>query len=291
MQTKLKVHTLQSALKKERNAGKSIGFVPTMGALHKGHISLINAANNKTDITVCSIFVNPTQFNDPNDLKKYPRTLSVDAALLKDAECDYLFYPGVNDIYPSAIDTSVDIDLQGLDTRMEGAFRPGHFEGVVQVVNRLLKIVSPDYLFMGQKDFQQFTIIQHMINELNWHTKLEVCPILREPNGLAMSSRNERLDPELRRKASIIFQTLSDLDKKKNTFSVPEMITYAMNKMDIPGFNPEYLDIIDGNTLEPIADMKNHDYVVVCTAVWAGNIRLIDNIIIKPATTNKSSVT
>lgn len=280
MQKKIKVHTLKNALDKERKSGKSIGFVPTMGALHQGHISLIEASNEKTDVTVCSIFVNPTQFNDKRDLKKYPRTLSSDTALLKSANCEYLFYPGVDDVYPEDFDTSVSINLNGLDAKMEGAFRPGHFEGVVQVVNRLLNIVEPDYLFMGQKDFQQFTIIQYMLNEFNSHTKLIVCPILRELNGLAMSSRNERLDPEIRKKASIIYQTLSELVEKKKHYSVPELITYAMNKMEIPGFKPEYVDIINGYTLKPVWDLSEQPYVVACAAVWAGNIRLIDNVIL-----------
>jgi pantoate--beta-alanine ligase len=281
MQKKLKVHTLQKALKKEKQSGKTIGFVPTMGALHDGHISLINASNQKADLTVCSIFVNPTQFNDQGDLKKYPRTLPADAKLLRKAGCDYLFFPKVSAIYPKDLDTAVFVDLKGLDTKMEGAFRPGHFDGVVEVVNRLLNIVEPDYLFMGQKDFQQFTIIQHMLNELNSPTELVVCPILREPHGLAMSSRNERLTSEIRKKAAIIFQTLSELYEKSKTLTVPELIAYAMNKMEIPGIRPEYVDIIDGKTLTSISNISEHDYVVACTAVWAGKIRLIDNVIIK----------
>jgi pantoate--beta-alanine ligase len=281
MRTKRKVHTLQKSLIKERKKGNTIGFVPTMGALHDGHLSLINAANQKCNISVCSIFVNPTQFNDPKDLKKYPRNYRKDAALLRSAHCNYLFYPTVETIYPSNINTRIEIDLEGLDTRMEGAFRPGHFAGVVEVVNRLLEIVQPDYLFMGQKDFQQFTIIQHMLDKLNSKTNLVVCPIMREQHGLARSSRNERLDPELRKKASIIYSTLKEIQSLIKQKSVGEVIKYGLNKMKIPGFRPEYLEIIDGTTLLSVKDWNDSDYLVACTAVWAGEIRLIDNIILK----------
>ena len=281
MQRKIKVSTIQKAIKKERKKGKIIGFVPTMGALHEGHMSLIQMARNECDVVVCSIFVNPTQFNQKSDLKKYPRTLKEDMAMLTKEGTDYLFHPSVDEIYPSGLDASIKVDLNGLDRQMEGAFRPGHFEGVVQVVHRLLDIVKPDKLYMGQKDFQQFTIIQQMIDELEMPVELVVCPIMREEDGLAMSSRNRRLDPGIRKKAGILHKTLNWVKNSMHDHTPMQASKKAMEKMTITGFKPEYVTIINGNTLRPIRSFTTHDYVVVCTAVWAGDVRLIDNMILK----------
>ena len=278
---KLKVHTLQKVIKKYKLGGHTVGFVPTMGALHDGHISLIEKSIKKCDKTVCSIFVNPTQFNDKSDLKKYPRTIAADSKLLKEANCDLLFLPTVEQIYPSGTKKKVKLDLNGLDLQMEGAHRPGHFDGVVQVVHRLLDIVKPDKLFMGQKDFQQFTIIQHMIDVLSMPVELVVCPTKREANGLARSSRNERLLPEHRKKASIIYKTLKHIKKNIDQATASQLSKEAMKNMSIPDFNPEYVNIVDGRTLKPVRSTKNKDYLVACTAVWAGEVRLIDNIIIR----------
>lgn len=281
MKRKIKVSTLQKALMNERKKGKSIGFVPTMGALHKGHMSLIRMAREQCDVVVCSIFVNPTQFNEKSDLKKYPRTLKQDMEMLIEEGTDYLFHPSVDEVYPDGEDISVEIDLNGLDRQMEGAFRPGHFAGVVQVVHRLLDIVKPDQLFMGQKDFQQFTIIQHMIDQLKMPVDLVVCPIMREEDGLAMSSRNRRLDPNIRKKAGILNKTLKWIKKNMDELTPAQASKEAINKMTIPGFKPEYVTIINGHTLKPIRSFDAHDSVVVCTAVWAGDVRLIDNLILK----------
>ncbi|NNF34297.1 MAG: pantoate--beta-alanine ligase [Saprospiraceae bacterium] len=281
MKRKIKVSTLQKAITKEHNKGKSVGFVPTMGALHEGHMSLIKMAREQCDVVVCSIFVNPTQFNEKSDLKKYPRTLKQDMAMLIEEGTDYLFHPSVDEIYPDGEDISVEIDLNGLDRQMEGAFRPGHFEGVVQVVHRLLDIVKPDKLFMGQKDFQQFTIIQNMIDQLKMPVDLVVCPIMREEDGLAMSSRNRRLDPDIRKKAGILNKSLKWIKKNMDELTPAQASKEAINKMTIPGFKPEYVTIINGKTLKPIRSFESHDYVVVCTAVWAGEVRLIDNLILK----------
>lgn len=261
--------------------GKSIGFVPTLGALHEGHASLIRKSKKKSDLTVCSIFVNPTQFNDPKDLKKYPRTIEADTAILHDLHTDILFLPDVKEIYPNGTLSKVEVDFGELFTVMEGAHRPGHFDGVVQVVNRLLEIVEPDYLYMGQKDFQQFTIIQHMINELRLPVELVVCRIKREKHGLAMSSRNTRLDPENRSQASIIRKTLIAVKRNRKIKTIPELISYAMNRLSIADFKPEYVSIVDGRTLQDINDISDSDYAVACAAVWVKNIRLIDNIILK----------
>jgi pantoate--beta-alanine ligase len=281
MQIITKVKELRAILTKYKNENKTIGFVPTMGALHDGHLSLVNNAKKQTNIVVCSIFVNPTQFNNKNDLKKYPRTLDKDAIMLKAASCDIVFAPSVSEIYPKNLDTNINIDFKGLDKVMEGKFRPGHFEGMARVVKRLLDIVEPNKLFMGQKDFQQFTLVQFMINKFKIKTQLIVCPIKREKNGLAMSSRNERLSKQLREKASLIYKTLQSAYRKINTHSIKEIEDYAISKLTIPDFNPEYFSIVDGYNLKPVKDINKHKYVVACVAVWVGDVRLIDNKIFK----------
>ena len=275
------VKGLQKQLAKEKAAGKSLGFVPTMGALHAGHISLLDKANKTADISIVSIFVNPTQFNDKSDLEKYPRTLKKDAALLKSNGCDYLFAPSSNQIYPKKGLKKINLDISELTQYMEGPNRPGHFEGVVQVVHRLLDIVSPDKLYMGQKDFQQFTIINFMLKKLKMKTKLVVCPIKREVDGLAMSSRNARLQKSLREDCAIIFKTLTFVKSNLNKYSIKTLEKKAFEKLSVKPFKPEYFSIVDGKTLEPIQSAKKHKYIVACTAVWAKKVRLIDNMILK----------
>ncbi len=261
---------------------KKIGYVPTMGALHDGHASLIKSSVTKCDITICSIFVNPTQFNDASDLDKYPRTLSADVKILEAAKCDIVFAPSVKDIYPKGTKSKLKLRLGKLDKVMEGEFRPGHFKGVAQVVKRLLDIVKPTMLFMGQKDFQQFTIIQHMINQLNIPTKLVVCPIKREQSGLAMSSRNVRLEKHIKSRADILHHTLLEARELLNLGYTPKQIeSYAMKGFKITDFKPEYFRIVNGNTLLPVKNVKKEDYIVACAAVWAGDVRLIDNMILK----------
>lgn len=276
-----KASELKEFVNQQKREGHSVGFVPTMGALHKGHLSLVRNASKKTDVVVVSIFVNPTQFNDKSDLEKYPRTLEEDMKKLKSSGVDIVFSPQVKEIYPNGDNEGADINLGGLDAMMEGAFRPGHFKGVAQVVKRLLDIVNPDMLFMGQKDFQQFTIIDFMIKSLNIKTKLVVCPIIRETNGLAMSSRNERLSPETRSLAGIIYKTLKSA--KRQIFSKsPETISAtAMIKLNSKPFDPEYFTIVDGFNLTPVKDFDSSKYLVACVAVWADGVRLIDNIILK----------
>lgn len=275
------VADLQKRLDKERAKGHTIGFTPTMGALHDGHGALVKLSLERNDIAVVSIFVNPTQFNEKSDLDSYPRTLKSDEKLLKKIGKVIIFAPSPAEVYPKGLDTSVKVDLGGLDAEMEGAFRPGHFEGVVQVVNRLLEIVNPTQLFMGQKDFQQFTIIQKMIDELDIPTKLVVVPIQRQEDGLAMSSRNVRLLPDDKARAVVIYKTLKAIKRKKSKLSPKECIDYAMKRCDLDGFRPEYFDIADGFTLKPIQSWDDHKYVVCCCAVWAGDVRLIDNMIMK----------
>lgn len=275
------VKGLQNQLSKERNKGKTIGFVPTMGALHAGHMSLVHASNKKNDITVVSVFVNPTQFNEKSDLKKYPRTLESDSTLLKANGCNYIFAPNEKQIYPSGDDKTIQLDISPLAQYMEGPNRPGHFEGVIQVVHRLLEIVQPNHLFMGQKDFQQFSIIDYMLRKLKMKTKLVVCPIKREDDGLAMSSRNTRLDKKLRPKCNILYDTLAYVKSNQNKFKAKTLEKKAIVKLTTKDFKPEYFSIVDGKTLEPVQDISKHKYVVACTAVWAKKVRLIDNMILK----------
>lgn len=276
-----KAEKLTSLVANSRDKGLKIGFVPTMGALHEGHITLVKKAKKENDIVIVSIFVNPTQFNDKKDLEKYPRTLESDLLLLAPTNTDYVFFPNVTEIYPKGDTQDDDIDLGGLDTYMEGAFRPGHFKGVAQVVKRLLEIVNPDNLYMGQKDFQQFTIIDYMIKNQKIKTKLVVCPIIREANGLAMSSRNERLTAATREAAGIIYKTLKSAKRQIQIKTPTEICTFAMKKLNIPPFEPEYFNIVDGYKLTPIDDFANSKYAVACVAVWADGVRLIDNIILK----------
>lgn len=274
------VRALELWLDESRKKNISIGFVPTMGALHEGHISLVRAAQSDNDITVCSIFVNPTQFNDPGDLKKYPRTFDEDARLLVDAGTDVLFYPEVPEVYPPGF-KGVDVDLNGLDQVMEGLHRPGHFKGVVTVVYRLLEIVKPDKLYMGQKDFQQFTIIDHMIHSLDLNVQLVVCPILREENGLAMSSRNTRLSPEGRKMAGLIHRLLIEGKKLIPARTPGEIESHCLELLNVPGFTPEYFSIVDSHRLISIQSWdelaESAARPIACAAVWLEGVRLIDN--------------
>ncbi|MBK8450295.1 MAG: pantoate--beta-alanine ligase [Saprospiraceae bacterium] len=281
MQLFTSLNNLQIFLNQEKSLGKTISFVPTMGALHSGHISLIQLAQKHADVSVCSIFVNPTQFNNPEDLIKYPRMLERDAYLLEKEDCDVLFVPRIDEIYPPDLDTSVNIELGGLDLVMEGEFRPGHFKGMLQVVNRLLDIVKADFLVMGQKDFQQFTLVQHMIQQLSLPVKLIIGETLRETDGLAMSSRNLRLTPEMREKAPIIFECLMQLKRDIGQKPIAEMCSKVWQLITEKGLKMEYLQVVDGIRLELLENPENHPFIVACIAVWAGDVRLIDNLILK----------
>ena len=273
------VFELQKYISDLKKQGKSVGFAPTMGALHEGHLSLVAAAKSKCDVSVCSIFVNPTQFNDPKDLEKYPRTEEKDSEMLRSAGNDILFMPSVNEVYPPGLDLKNALDFGAMATVMEGAFRPGHFDGMAQVVKRLLEIVQPDFLFMGQKDFQQFSVVQNMLLQLKSDIQLVMCETMREKDGLAMSSRNVRLTPEHRKKAPLIYKTLSKV-KKMSAKKTPEDIkSWAITQFVSPDFRPEYFEIVCGKTLQPIANFQESDFVVACVATWLGEVRLIDNIV------------
>ena len=271
---------LQEHIDRLRSKRVSIGFVPTMGALHQGHLSLLKQSKETNHYSVCSIFVNPTQFDDTSDLDKYPRTTAKDIELLNSVETEILFLPSVSEIYPDGFSNAEPFDFGQLATVMEGKFRPGHFDGMAQVVKRLLEIVNPHQLFMGQKDFQQLTIVRDMLRQMESTIELKMCKIIREADGLAMSSRNVRLSPEIRQKAPIIYQTLQMARKKAKSTSPKEICDWAMKTIEAAGLKPEYFEIVDGIQLRSIDEFPPKSLIVACTAVWAGDVRLIDNILI-----------
>ncbi|HMV22795.1 MAG TPA: pantoate--beta-alanine ligase [Saprospiraceae bacterium] len=277
------VEALQKIINEKKSSGLT-GFIPTMGALHSGHISLIKQSKSETDYTICSIFVNPTQFNDPNDLKKYPRPVAHDIEILEDANCDVLFLPEVDEIYPNGSSDKKKFDFGQLDKVMEGFFRPGHFDGMAQVVDRLLEILQPDKLFMGQKDFQQLTIVRAMLRLTGRNTELVTGATFREKDGLAKSSRNIRLTSEHRKEATLIYKTLKWAKKNASSLNFDDISLKAMKKLTRTDFKPEYFDIVDGITLQKLNSIQDSDYIVACVACWVGEVRLIDNIIIKDET-------
>ena len=274
------IDQLAELIYSHKKEGQTVAFVPTMGALHEGHASLIIEAKKKHPIVVSSIFVNPTQFNDPSDLEKYPRTLEKDTIICREAGLDYLYVPTVHEIYPPSFNTKLDLDLNGLDLVMEGKFRPGHFDGVCQVVKRLLDLVMPTHLYMGQKDFQQFTIIQYMLHQLKIPVELVVIETSREKSGLARSSRNTRLSPAGIKKASVIYRTMSAIKEKQNILSVPELENYGMKRLKRAGFEPEYVTISDSKTLKAVDKLDGKKSAVLCLAAWLEGVRLIDNILL-----------
>ncbi len=269
---------LQQAVSAVKNEGKTVGFVPTMGALHEGHVSLVKKCCEQNDVCVVSIFVNPTQFNNPADLEKYPRTLEQDSEALAKAGADIVFVPSVEEIYPEP-DTR-QFDFGQLDKVMEGKFRPGHFNGVAQVVSRLFDIVKPDRAYFGEKDFQQLAIIRQMVRQLDLRVEIVPMPIMREDSGLAMSSRNQRLTENQRETAANIYRILSEskrLCKQKTVGEIRSLVIDQINKID--HLQVEYFEIVDGNTLQQISDWKDTDYAVGCITVFCGEVRLIDNIV------------
>ncbi len=273
------VAALQAHLQRIREKKRSIGFIPTMGALHSGHGSLISYSVEENHYTVVSIFVNPTQFNDPKDLQKYPRPLSDDLQFLSALGCDVLFLPSVQEIYPDEGIRTPEIDLEHLNTTLEAAFRPGHFEGMLQVVHRLLEIVHPDFLFMGRKDLQQLAIIRQLIRETNFSTHLVGLPIVREANGLAQSSRNELLSPENRNKASIIYHTLRSAVDQYKEKSLVQLKGEALDQMNHEPFRVEYFEFVQTDNLKIISDKMDYNgQVSAVTAVWCSGVRLIDNM-------------
>jgi|SRR5688572_6588231 len=271
-----KIRDIKAELGQVRAQKKSIGFVPTMGALHQGHISLVERARKENGIVVTSIFVNPTQFNNPEDLKKYPRTWEKDLEMLKSAPNDIVFSPEVEEMYP-AHEPEEHFDFKGLDMVMEGKFRPGHFQGVARVVAKLFRIVEPDRVYFGEKDYQQLLIIRKISEQLFPDITIVACPTVREKDGLAMSSRNALLDPTTRSEALIIFQALLKARELKNKMTVPELKKMVEDKINSSStLRVEYFEIADENNLQPLAEINQNARAFI--AVQAGKVRLIDNL-------------
>lgn len=274
IQTIQELRTELDALRKE---GKTIGLVPTMGALHAGHASLVKRAVAENDVVVVSDFVNPTQFNDKNDLLKYPRTLDADCKLLEECGASFVFAPSVEEIYPEP-DTR-QFSYAPLDTVMEGKFRPGHFNGVCQIVSKLFLIVEPTRAYFGEKDFQQLAIIREMVRKYPFNLEIVGCPIVREADGLALSSRNARLSDEQRIQALQISKTLFASLEYAQTHTLAETKAFVESAISTAeGLRLEYFEIVDGNSLQTVCDWKDGSYIVGCITVFCGEVRLIDNI-------------
>lgn len=271
------ISELRAELDAFRKAGKTIGLVPTMGALHAGHASLVKRAVSENEVVVVSDFVNPTQFNDQNDLLKYPRTLEADCALLEKCGATLVFAPSVEEIYPEP-DTR-QFSYPPLDTVMEGKYRPGHFNGVCQIVSKLFLMVEPDRAYFGEKDFQQLAIIREMVRKYPFNIQIVGCPIVREEDGLALSSRNARLTPEQRKEAVQISRALFasvDFGRSRILRETKEYVEECIRRA--PGLELEYFEIVDGNTLQPVKAWDESNYIVGCITVYCGDVRLIDNI-------------
>lgn len=274
------VRELKQAVSELKQAGKVVGLVPTMGALHAGHMSLVDRARRENDVVVVSVFVNPTQFNNKEDLRTYPRTEEQDCRMLEAAGCDIVFMPTVEEIYPEP-DNRV-FDLGPVAEVMEGKFRPGHFNGVAQIVSKLFSFVTPDRAYFGEKDFQQIAVIRRMVELEGFKLEIVACPIKREDDGLALSSRNVRLTPEQRKIAPNIAKVMAESCIFAQSHTVVETIQYVVSNVNrFPFMEVEYYEIVDGYTLQAINDWTDADYVVGCITVYCGDVRLIDNIAYK----------
>lgn len=256
---------------------QQIGFVPTMGALHQGHLSLISQSKKENDFTLVTIFVNPTQFNNSDDLLKYPRTEQNDIALLKTVHCDAVYFPSISDIYPNG-EVSESFKFHGIENQMEGAFRPGHFDGVATVIQKFFEIIQPTRAYFGEKDFQQLRIIQELVTQTHSPTQIIPVPILREKDGLAMSSRNLRLTKEFREESPIIYQILQETQTRIKTQTIEEIKEFVRKAFDKTNLKLEYFEIADEKTLEPAKEQDKNQKLRAFIAVYAGEIRLIDNI-------------
>ena len=273
------ISELKKVLDKARSEGKNIGLVPTMGALHDGHASLVARSVNENDITVGSGFVNPTQFNDKKDLEKYPRTLDADCKLLKNIGAQIVFAPSVSEMYPEP-DTRT-FSYPPIDTVMEGGYRPGHFNGVCQIVSKLFEIVKPNRAYFGEKDFQQIAVIKAMVADKGYNLEICPCPIVREKDGLALSSRNSLLTEEERGLALNISKTLFKSMDYANTHTLSQTLSWVVRTINkVEGLNVQYYDIVDGDTLQSLNNWDDSEYIVGCITVFCGQIpvRLIDNI-------------
>ncbi len=274
------INGIQTYRQSQRSRRLITGFVPTMGALHHGHISLIEKAKRESDIAVSSIFVNPTQFNDPADFEKYPINLDKDIYLLEKAGCDVLFLPSVSEMYPEGLRQPKKYELGYLETVLDGAYRPGHFQGVCQVVEKLLNIIQPNKLFLGQKDYQQCTIIKKLTELMGIHTAIVIAPTQRESDGLAMSSRNTRLPDADRAKAPMIFQTLQMIIEEIKPGDTKALKQKAVNKLTSQNFRVDYVEIAEAATLKLVDEWDGNTPLIALAAAFIGDVRLIDNVIL-----------
>lgn len=271
------ISELENQLQGYRHKGETIGLVPTMGALHQGHASLVERCVADNKISIVSLFVNPTQFNNKEDLKHYPRTPEKDHELLERLGVDYVFSPSVEEMYPEE-DKRV-FDFGQLDKVMEGEFRPGHFNGVAQIVSKLFDIVKPDNAYFGEKDFQQLAIVKDMVRQLQMPVNIIGMPIVRESSGLAMSSRNQRLSEEQKKNASEVYKVLNESKLMIDKFIPYELINYVSESINkVSGLKVEYFQIVDGDNFQPVTSWSDSDYIVGCIALFCGEVRLIDNI-------------
>lgn len=274
------IQELRSYLGQQKEKNSVIGFVPTMGALHQGHISLISLAKETCQMVVASIFVNPTQFNDPKDFEKYPITIEQDIDMLEAAGCDVLFLPSVAAMYPDGLKSTKQYDLGYLETVLEGASRPGHFQGVCQVVERLLEIVQPAKLFVGQKDYQQCMVVKRLVQLMNIKTEIIIAPTQREKDGLAMSSRNMRLSAEARAIAPSIYNMLVWIKDTIEPGLLDDIVTESCNKLEQAGFAPDYVSIANAATLELVDTWDGKTKLVALAAAFIDGVRLIDNLVL-----------
>lgn len=282
MQVFQTVEEIQNFVNKCKNDGKTVGFVPTLGALHDGHMSLIHQSITKCDVTICSIFVNPTQFDDKTDLEKYPRTVEEDRQKLIENGCDVLFLPTVSDVYPDGSELTEEYDIGYLENILEGATRPGHYQGVAQVVHRLLDIVMPDILFLGQKDFQQVLVLKRMIKKQELPTRVKMCDIVREDDGLAMSSRNRRLSKEERDVANELYKTLKSCVENADDIPLKKLQQWAVANLNANELiKVDYISFRNATNLKEIESWDDAKRIVVLGAIFLGPIRLIDNMIVR----------
>lgn len=272
---------LKDFLFNAKKNGKSIGFVPTMGALHDGHISLVTTSIKKCDFTVCSIFVNPSQFNNTNDFEKYPVTIEKDIFLLERSGCNLLFLPTIKEMYPDGMSKIPLYNFGEIENLLEGKYRPGHFQGVGQIVHKLLNIITPDFVFIGQKDFQQCIILKKLVSLIGTHTKIEIEETFREKSGLAMSSRNLRLSEHQRKQATAIFRMLQFIKNNQQKMTVSALEKHAADYLLQNGFEKiDYVSIANAKTLQPLNAIDDHIKAVALIAALIGGIRLIDNMLL-----------
>ena len=274
------IRDIQPYLQTRQNNGLTTGFVPTMGALHNGHISLVTKAKKEADVVISSIFINPTQFNDPKDFDKYPVTLDKDIYVLEKAGCDVLFLPAVAEMYPEGLQSPKKYELGYLETVLDGAFRPGHFQGVCQVVEKLVRILQPNKLFLGQKDYQQCMVIKKLVGLLGVNTTIIIAPTQRELDGLAMSSRNTRLTEADRARAPLIYKTLQMIKQEIKPGDISELKTKAITILTAESFKVDYIEIAAADNLQLLDHWDGVTPLVALAAAFIGEVRLIDNLLL-----------